>query len=479
MPQASSKIESLSEAQARAQHDPASFRDPGGFAFRCDGILYRAILPGHRAAYDRLLGSGAYTALVQRGALIEHVALASAPSWAYKIIAPTPIPFISYPFEWSFGQLRDAALLTLEVMREALRHDMWLKDASAYNVQFLAGRPVLIDTLSLEPYPEGSAWPAYHQFCRHFLAPLALMSWRDARLLDLARAHMDGVPLDLASALLPWRTRLSPGIGLHLHAQSRLRGWLARREEASGGRPLAKRALENILSHLQRSIAGLARPRPVEGAGWTSYADTHSYAAGAMAQKTAFVSEVLQRLRPGMVYDLGANTGAFSTLAAKAAGFVLAVDQDAAAVDEHYAACRARGVRNVLPLVMDLANPSPPLGWESRERPSFAERGRADLVLALALVHHLAIGRNIPLPMIARFLAALGGHAVVEFVPKRDPMLARMLAGRADVFRDYGEEHFERSVASHFETVRKLRLDGSERTLYWLQKRSGAPDRAS
>ena len=188
-----------------------SFRDPNGFVFVSEGTLYRQVNKSYQRHYDLLYSSGLYEALVSRHLLIAHDECDYLPhgnDQIYKVLRPLPVPFVSYPYEWCFSQLKDAALVTLDLQKRALAHNMVLKDASAYNIQFLDGKPLLIDTLSFETYEEGRAWVAYRQFCQHFLAPLVLMSQKDIRLSQLLRVYIDGIPLDLAASLLPKRTYL-------------------------------------------------------------------------------------------------------------------------------------------------------------------------------------------------------------------------------------------------------------------------------
>ena len=191
------------------QRVAGSFRDPAGFVFTRDGVLYRQVNESFRSNFEALSTSGLYDALTERGLLIRHEEVDEAPadpSVAAVVIRPERVPFISYPYEWCPGQLRAGAIATLEAQKVALEHGMTLRDASAYNIQFVGGRPVLIDTLSFEPAVEGRPWVAYRQFCQHFLAPLALTSQVDVRLNQLSRVHIDGIPLDLAAALLPGST---------------------------------------------------------------------------------------------------------------------------------------------------------------------------------------------------------------------------------------------------------------------------------
>ena len=263
----------------RSQIESGSFRDPSGFVFRRGGTVYRQVNQSFRHDFDHLIASGLYRQLVDDGLLIPHndwhqspPEISPSPRCAYRIIRPQQIPLVTYPSEWCFSHLQDAALTTLAIQRRALVHGMSLKDASAMNIQFIDGRQVLIDTLSLELYPEGRPWIRYRQFCQHFLAPLALMAYCNARLGDLLRIHLDGVPLDLAARLLPLRTLFSPRMGLHLHAHA----WLQRKHRAADTagrkttqRKFSRRSMELLLDSLEAAVRRL-RPRKQQS-GWSGY----------------------------------------------------------------------------------------------------------------------------------------------------------------------------------------------------------------
>ncbi len=461
--------------------DPASFRDPSGFVFRRQGRLLRQVNASYRVDYDALIGSGLYRKLVEAGLLIPHEELTDEPGAsdsAYKVLAPSEVPFLSYPYEWCFGQLQDAALATLECQRLALEHGMVLKDASAYNIQFVEGRPLLIDTLSFERYVEGPPWVAYRQFCQHFLAPLALASYADIRLLALASRYIDGVPLDLASALLPARSRLRLGVLLHLHLHARSQKKYADESRETTAkvrarRPVTRQQLFGIVDNLKSSVFGLTwRPAGTE---WGDYTGTTHYSASDRAEKERLVASYLERSGAKRVLDLGANTGVYSRVAARLGCRVISCDGDPAAVEKNYRLAReerteARGLA-VHPLLIDLTNPSPALGWASRERPSWNERASADAVMALALVHHLAIGNNVPLERIAEFLRSLAPTAIVEWVPKKDPRVQQLLAAREDVFPDYSRGGFEAAFERFFEIEARDRLGATERSFYLLNSK--------
>jgi hypothetical protein len=447
------------------ERHPASFRDPSGFLFMRGDTLYRYVSHTYAPHLEALHSSGLYDALAGTKRLVSHerVAVSDLEPPPHAVLKPQRIPFISYPYEWCFGELREAALLTLDLCETALAHDMILKDASAFNIQFVGTRPILIDTLSFEKYVPGRPWVAYRQFCEHFLGPLALMAYRDARLGRELRAHPDGLPVDLVAGLLPGRTLLRPGLALHIHLHARAGRKLADRPLARPAR-VSRPGLEGILASLKSAVRGL---RPARGrSAWLDYADTCSYSAAATSQKRAFVAASLSSCSPRVVWDLGANTGELGDLAAQAGAYVVGFEQDPQVVEATYRRLRQSRSESVLPLIMDLADPSPGLGWASRERESLEARGPADLVLALALVHHLAIGRNVPLEAIVAWLASLGRNLVIEFVPKTDPQVRRMLSTREDIFADYTPAAFEEALRRHLCVDEAVTLADSDRRIY-------------
>lgn len=454
--------------------DPGSFRDPHGFIFRRDGVLYRQVNPPHREDYDHFMASGLYEALAGAGLLIPHhevdVELAATPG-AYKVLRPEPVDFVSYPYEWSFTMLKDAALATLRIQKTALDFGMSLRDASAYNIQFHRGRALLIDTLSFEKLRE-APWVAYRQLCEHFLAPLALMSYRDARLGQLLRIHLDGVPLDFAASLLPLQARFRPSLLMHVFLHARAQ----RRYERPGSgtrverRGLGVRALKGLVDSLEGAVSALNWEWDAPASVWTNYyTESGSYSAEALEHKRELVAKMVEEVAPASVWDLGGNVGLFARIASDRGIPTVCFDADHACVDANYRRVTADGEVNLLPLVLDLTNPSPPLGWDNRERRSLAERGPADLVMALALVHHLAIGSNVPLGRLTSFLRQLCSWLLVEFVPKTDPRVRGLLSHRDDVFPDYTREGFERAFERWFTLERSEPLAGSERSLYLMR----------
>jgi hypothetical protein len=451
-----------------------SFRDPAGFVYCEQGDLRRQINHGYREHYEKLMASGLYRDLAEGGLLIKHEELDAdplEPSLAYKVIRPERVEFVSYPYEWSFSEFRDAALVALEVQRRSLLRGMTLKDCSAYNIQFHHGRPVFIDTLSFEIAQEGEPWTGYQQFCEHFLAPLALMILTDHRLGQLCRTNIDGIPLDLATRLLPWRSRLRFRLGVHLHLHSALQSSHSGEAAPTRGRGVNNRALLGLVDSLETTVRGL-RWKP-HGKGWASYYDDNSYTPDEFQRKAKLVAEFLKRTGSRTAWDLGANTGYFSLLASQLGLSTVAFDFDPACVEKLYLEVKERKVENLLPLVLDLFNPSPPSGWLNQERASILDRGKPDLVMALALVHHLAFTGNQPLENLAEFFQRLAPWLVIEFVPETDPQSRRLLVRRRGIHHPYDRSRFEESFGRHFTIVISEPVSQSGRVLYLMRRRGG------
>lgn len=453
------------------QESGASFRDPSGFVFHHNQVLYRQINEQYQDTYLQLIDSGLYDALVEKRLLIQHVDAhipAPAPDQAFKVIQPEPVEFISYPYEWSFNQLKDAALTTLKIQSIAIKYGMSLKDSSAYNIQFYRGRPVLIDTLSFESYQAGKPWAAYRQFCQHFLAPLSLMVYRDIRLSELLKSYIDGLPLDLASRLLPLRTRLNLSLLLHIHlhasSQKRYAG-----KKPDTRRSVSQSAFLGLIESLQSAVKRLKYSG--NDRGWAGYyQDEHSYSSFGLAHKQQLVQEYLAFIQPKTVWDLGANIGLYSRLACDAGANTIAFDFDPVAVDLNYQNVKSNQETTLLPLVQDLTNPSPAIGWQTKERSSLFDRANADTILALALLHHIAIANNVSLDQLATFFQRLARWLIVEFIPKEDPQVQRLMVAREDIFPDYTVEGFESAFSRYFTIHRAETIQESSRRLYLMER---------
>jgi len=459
-----------------ARH-PASFRDPAGFVFEQEGRLLRAVHPDAAADVEALMSCGLHDELVAHGLLVAHRrvdpdASMLPPGWL--LFEPDRIPVISYACEWTDAQLAAAASLTLELQRRALAHGLMLKDASAFNVQFVGSRPVFIDLLSFARTGGERAWPAYRQYCEHFLAPLALRRHLPAA---ASQVGLDGIALPAASRMLPTRTWLDPALLLHVHLH-------ARASEAGRGKPRGapaparpsdvvdfQRRLAASLGSATRQQGSLAR-----GSDWAGYRRNNVYSTTAAHDKLQFVKTIAASTNTRRAVDLGANDGHYACALADMGIACTAVEVDAACCERLYASSAA-SPRGALLNVMrvDLTNPTPAHGWAHTERASFADRMRCDLSLALALVHHLSITHQVPFDRIAQFLADLAPTAVVEYVPVADVMSQRLLAARTGVSAAYletlSERAFQQAFDPWFECRARQESAESGRVLYHFERR--------
>lgn len=452
--------------------EKSSFRDPSGFLFWKEGLIYRNINLSYKKHYDFFMTSGLYESLVNQDFIVSHEEVDRFDSNnAYKVIKPKRIPFISYPYEWSFSQLKDAALLTLKIQQEALNFGMTLKDSSAYNVQFLNGKPIFIDTLSFEIYNEGELWVGYKQFCQHFLAPLLLMSKVDIRMNQLLKNFIDGVPLDLTSRLLPKKTYFNFSIlmNIHLHAKSQKR-FEDKEVDLSGyNKKFSKRSFLILLDSLNSCIKKLNwKSGNTE---WADYYSGDSYTQVGFYHKKEIIKDYLNIIKPKVVWDLGANDGFFSRLASKYGSFVLSSDIDVSCVENNYLNLKKHNEKNIFPLFLDLTNPSPSIGWNNNERLSLKQRGKPDLIFALALIHHLSISNNLPFSYVAEYFASIGQNLIIEFVPKEDKKVKTLLATRKDIFVNYDKKNFELEFSKYFDIQDQCLIKDSKRILYFMGRR--------
>lgn len=465
------------EQSSSANSLTSSFRDPSGFVFTEGQDIYRQINQFYKRDYDFFLNSGLYEKLVSLGYIVPHkeenFKKAKDSNIAFKIIRPEKIPFWSYPYEWCFGQLKDGALLTLEIQEIALEYGMSLKDASSFNIQFLKGKPILIDSLSLEIYEEGKPWIAYKQFIETFLAPLSLMSMVDVRLGRLLADFLDGIPLDLVARLLPFRSKLNLSLLFHIHAHSRtqIKNADKKIDEKKVSRGFSKRAFLGLIGSLKSAVEGLKwDPKKTQ---WAKYYEEegNNYNNKSFKIKADLTEKFLKLCKPKTIWDMGANTGYFSNIGVKLGASVVAFDSDFGALEQNYQKIVSQKQENILPLFCDLTNPSPSLGWKNDERYSLFQRGPADAVLALALIHHLAISKNVPFNLLASCFAKMSEYLIIEFVPKDDSQVQILLANRKDIFKDYSKENFEEAFKEYFKIIGIEPIIDSKRTLYLMKKK--------
>lgn len=460
--------------------EPGSFRDPSGHIYHCAGRVFRTVQPRALADYRFIRDGGLLDRLVESGQLVgcrevppEECPALGLPHQGEALLLEHPVlSFISYPYEWTFSALKAAALLHLDLHLTALEAGATLSDASAYNVQFQGPRPVFIDLLSLRRYREGEPWRGHRQFVEQFLAPLLICA--SGRMVANAwyRGAVEGLPMTVAADLLPLGWKLRPAVLAHLWLPARMQ----KRAERAGTRAAARgpvrlplRSYRAMLIQLRDLVSCLAPANKTTL--WGNYPESHTYSAAEQEARRRFVAETVAAARPETVWDLGCNTGDFSAIAL-AAGAQRAIGFDADVQALERAFHRARNERlELLPLYMDLMNPSPDQGWGSAERASLMRRGGADMVLAMAVVHHIAIGRNVPLPMALDWLTSLAPRGVIEFVPKDDPTVRIMLALRDEsVFDGYDEESFATALRSRARIVRREQSSRHGRVLYAYER---------
>jgi ribosomal protein L11 methylase PrmA len=464
-------------------YEPGSFRDPDSAVFTRDGVVLRGLSERGAADWARLEASPFFGRLMDQGAVVRtslatgDEAAGAPPSprgapWA-AVLRHERIPVVSYPYEWPFAMLREAALCQLDVLAAALDEGMSLKDGTAYNVQFVGTRPTFIDVGSFEP--STGPWPGYRQFCQTMLFPLLIQAHLGVPYQPLLRGSVDGLSPSDVRGMFGGLGRVRKGVlrnvVLHSVLEQRFTGGTEKAKadlrSAGFGTDLAKATT----AKLRALVDGLDVSR--KASTWSEYRGTCSYSDADARAKREFVEAAVTESSPALVLDLGCNDGEYALLAAEQAEHVVAVDADQKVVDRLYRRLRAEGRVDVLPLVMNLTDPSGGLGWRNRERPPFAERARPDLTLALALVHHLAIGANVPLAEVVTWLGSWGGRLVVEFVHPEDVQVKRLLANKpAGLFDDYQRASFEAMLAEHFAVHRRDVLPGGTRTLYLAEPKS-------
>ena len=445
--------------------DDASFRDPSGNVLHYKNEIYRIINNNYKNEFDHFIKSGLYQKLVSENLIVEYNeddAKQIKPNFSnfYKIIKQEKIHFISYPYEWSFDMLKDAALTVLLIQKICLEFGMSLKDASAYNIQFHNGKPILIDTTSFEMYQNGP-WKAYRQFCEHFLAPLALMSKKDVRLFQLLLSNIDGIPLDIAAGIIPKSTFTNFGLAAHIHAHAKAQKHYEDKKVKK--QKLGKMQLLGIVENLKSTIKNLKISQETE---WADYYNDTNYSDIAEKDKQIIVKNFLKKCSSEIVIDLGANDGKFSNIAAENS-YVVSMDIDPIAVNNNYLNYNPK----IIPIVANLANPSPAIGWSNNERKSLFERIKNNTCIALALIHHLRITYGIPLKSQFEVFSKIAKFLIIEFVPKEDSQVKRLLQNRDDVFDDYDIKNFERIAFENFENVESMEVKDSLRKIYLLKNK--------
>jgi SAM-dependent methyltransferase len=469
------------QMRTAADLEPGSFRDPDSRVVRSEGRVFRVLSERGLADWRGFSSSGLFAALLDEGKLIGTREADSVELGETGLHGPVAgvlehdvVPFVSYPYEWTFEMLRAAALLQLELVRRSVEAGWMLKDSSPYNVQFVGARPVFVDVGSFEPLREGEPWAGYRQFCMLFLYPLMLQAWKDVPFQPRLRGAIDGISPAECRNLLSVRDLFRRGVLTDVVLHNRLeRRYAGSTRDVKGELKRAGFRKELIVANVGRLERHVSRlhPRRADST-WSDYELTTTYTDEDAERKRQFVADAVRAESPRLVWDIGANEGQHTRDAAATAEYVVAMDADAVVVDRLYGRLAAERSDKILPLVVNVVDPSPGLGWRGRERQALHQRGRPDLTLCLALLHHVSISGNVPVASFLDWLRDLGGAVVIEFPTPEDPMVSRLLARkRPHDHPDYRRDWFERCLEERFDVLESVELGAGCRVLYRARSR--------
>ncbi len=459
-------------AMADSSRDPASFRDPEGYVFFRDGVVYRTLSPEALSHWQAFRNSQAAASLFESGVLVQSREVEEC---GKVLLEHNRVPLISYSYEWPFDMLKDAAILTLDLIEQLLKDGFVLKDATPFNVQFVGSRPVFVDIGSVVRYEESSGWVGYAQFIETFIYPLMINAIRGNPFQPLVRSYIDGLPVEFMRSLFGWLDVFNPGVFsnvlLRRFVMSRTRRGL---EGGSRDRKSDPRVPKEIVLNNVRRFSRLVRKLSFGGeeSVWKDYTETRTYSEADVESKKTFVEDILRK-KAGVVWDLGANTGEFSVAAAAHASQVVAVEMDHVAANIIYRGIKDRNISNVNVIVDDIANPAPSMGFGLRERKSLFARSRPDIVLALALIHHLVLTRSIPMDFLVSWMQEICHRWIVEFVHEDDPMAEFLRNAKRGRTHKYNRQHFEDSISRLFRIKTRLELKDVRRTLYLVEANPG------
>lgn len=458
--------------------EAGSFRDPAGQIHKIDGRVFRTVMPYGLEDYEFVRSTGLISRLIERGQLISEKqvdpkVLGEIGVKASYVLEHPVLPFISYPYEWSFAMLKAAAIHHLDIHLCALEYGVTLSDATAYNIQFKGAAPLFIDSLSFRRYQEGEFWLGHRQFCEQFLNPLLLRSYTGIPHNSWYRGGMEGISAEDLSHVLPFHRKLSLNVLMHVVMQARFQsqsGSQLDAERVIEKRKLALTGFRQMLQGLKKWISKL-EPMGKGKTVWQEYAQDNSYSSDESEMKRKFITEFTHSVTPKIIWDVGCNTGEYAETALLAgANFAVGFDFDQGALDLAYLRAESKNL-SFLSLFLDASNPAPSQGWAQKERPGLMQRNNADGILALALVHHLVIGKNIPLAWVVDWIVCLAPQGVIEFVQKSDPMVQELLRLREDIFDDYNEDTFFRVLENKANIVRSETVSASGRRLFWFKRR--------
>ena len=463
--------------------ETGSFRDRNNRVYYVDGAVVRGVSRGALDHWEKIIEEPFFQELLKQGAVVPTSLLEDTSKPAVAVIEEgwsgvlkhSRIPFVSYPYEWAFGMLKDAALLHLDILEQAYDAGWALKDASAYNVQWQGARPTFIDIPSFEPWVEGEPWIGYRQFCMMFLIPLMLKAYRDIDYVPFLRSGLEGIDPVEAIKFFPARSLLKRGVFTHIFLHAKMQKAFSDDEPSNKDGALkrirhSKAMILGTIQGLRRTVARLGLQNAPTT--WGAYDEKHSYDDASYQQKKDFIQKYVGSKHWPQVWDIGCNTGTFSRLCSPHTDTVLAIDGDSLAIEKLYQRQKLEAESNILPLIMNLANISPAQGWQGRERASLEQRGTPDFLLCLALIHHMVISANIPIRDFITWIRGLSSAVVLEFVGPEDEMTQHLLRNKANQYAEYTRDNFESIVKEMFVIGESIPLKGGSRTLYYLEPKA-------
>ena len=454
-----------------SKRNTSSFRDPSGYVFMEDDKVKRVINPIYFEQYKALTDSGFYKTLFDKKYLIPHQEVSKTDSEIS--IEASKIPFINYPYEWSFLQYKHAALLTLKIQKLCLENNFTLKDASAFNITFHEGKPIFIDTLSFDFYQENNPWLAYKQFIMHFLGPLVLTKYFGQDHLKTLSQNLEGISLQKLSQLLPFKSYFNPTILTNIHLLAKY-DKKYESDKKTVNNNLSKASQIKLLDGLYDFISNLSVNEKTE---WDHYYNQINYNDVAYQFKKEVVKDWFLSIKGESLIDIGGNDGTFSRELKDDAKLIIVADVDPNAVEQNYKQALKNKEKMILPIVADVLNPSANYGFNNEERFSFIDRvkdSNLDGCLALAVIHHITLSGNIPFSLSAQFFSKMAPNLLIEFPTRGDSWVQFLLDSKREFknhFDFYNEENFEKEYSVYFEIINKQKIASFERILYSLKRR--------
>lgn len=441
--------------QEKIEREYASYKDPDGYVFYEENKVFRKVNSTFVDQYNSLKQSGIYKTLIDQGLLIPFTDSHTEEGLFLEV---TRVPVITYPYEWGFEQLKAAALLHLDILEICLNNNAILKDASPFNVQFHNNKPVFIDILSIETLEVGVAWNAYRQFCEFFLAPLLLSNYFPGNWNKQLMIHLEGIPLKEAAALLPYKARFNSLSLMHIIAHSK---FATKTEGSKKTATISKEKTLSIIKHLKVGISELKAKQQISN--WSSYETEVPYTTNEFADKKSRIEKWIADKKYNTVLDIGANHDVFVDLFKNKTNNIIAIDNDAVVIDQLYRK-QKDAAANFIPLHVDISMVSPALGINLKERAAFFDRVKADITIALAVIHHLFQSRNIPLNYIADIFQSFSKELIIEFVSEEDEQFIKIKNPNNKWV--YNKQSFEEAFSVYFNIHEVVEIKKGKRFLY-------------